>query len=111
MFRRVLLSTSAVMMPGAVLALALYASPSIASAQRQRPLPDASTAGMVVFFELACATCHESTDPDNRAPSRETLRLMDPERVLQALTAGPMAEFVPNFDDERLRAMAGAGER
>ena len=106
MLRRVLLSTSAVMLPGSVLALALYASPSTAWAQSQRPLPDASTAGMVVFFELACATCHESTDPDNRAPSREALRLMDPERVLRALTTGPMAEFVPNFDGERLRAMA-----
>lgn len=52
MLRRVLLSTSAVMISGAVLALALYATPSSAWAQRQRPLPDASTAGMVVFFNF-----------------------------------------------------------
>jgi polyvinyl alcohol dehydrogenase (cytochrome) len=66
----------------------------------------ASPAGMVGFFELSCAACHDNTNPESRAPSRETLRVMDPERVLRAITTGAMAEFVPGLDDERLRAIA-----
>ena len=53
-------------------------------------------AGMVPYFEWFCINCHESNDPEMRAPSREALRRMDPERILQALTTGPMAEFVRN---------------
>ena len=58
MFRRALLSASTVVISGAVLALALYVSPSAALAQRQRPLPDASTAGMVVFSFVVLVTLY-----------------------------------------------------
>ena len=119
MFSRTLMSLSAVVAFIFFTALALYTVPSAADAlptvrstvtlqpqeEFRRP-GDASMAGMVPYFEWFCINCHESNDPEMRAPSREALRRMDPERILQALTTGPMAEFVPEFNEEQLRAMA-----
>ncbi len=115
MLRRTLMSLSAVAAFAGALTLALYAVPSAAAVpviveaalqeEFRRP-GDASMAGMVPYFEWFCINCHESNDPEQRAPSRAALRSMDPERVLAALTTGPMAEFVPGFDEDQLRAMA-----
>ena len=102
MLRRIVLLLSAfVLFPSATLVWAQ--SDEELAALLEAP---ASPAGMVAFFELSCAACHDNTDPGNRAPSREALRAMDPERVLRAITTGPMAEFAPGFDDDRLRAIA-----
>ena len=124
MFSRTLISLSAVVAFVCAITLALYVVPSasavpsasssaavfsaaaaLAQEEYRRP-GDASMAGMVPYFEWFCINCHESNDPDMRAPSRAALRSMDPERVLAALTNGPMAQFVPDFDEEQLRAMA-----
>ena len=66
----------------------------------------ASPASMVWDFEERCALCHDDTSPENRAPTREALRQMAPERVLRSLTTGPMADMAEGWGDDQLRAMA-----
>jgi mono/diheme cytochrome c family protein len=66
----------------------------------------ASPASMVSPFEGVCASCHDNTSDEERAPSREALRQMTPERVLAALTTGPMTAFAENMSDAERRAMA-----
>ncbi len=57
-------------------------------------------------FERRCAICHDNPGPDSRAPSREALRQLTPERVLAALTTGSMT--LTGDGDER-RAEEGDG--
>jgi polyvinyl alcohol dehydrogenase (cytochrome) len=57
-------------------------------------------------FERRCTACHDNPARDSRAPSREGLRALTPERVLQALTTGPMVSQAQGMTDEQKRAMA-----
>ena len=40
------------------------------------------------FYQTSCASCHDGGA--DRAPNRDALRAMNPERVLRALESGPM---------------------
>ena len=78
---------------------------------QEEPGPPASTAAMVVPYELVCASCHDNQSGENLAPLRQTLRQMPPERVYAAMTAGPMAAFAAwpdgrKFEEDELRAMS-----
>ena len=89
----------------------LAALPQLASFAQDEPVPPASTAAMVVPYELVCASCHDNQSGENLAPLRQTLRQMPPERVYAALTTGPMAAFAAwpdgrKFAEDELRAMA-----
>ena len=66
----------------------------------------ASAASMVSPFEASCAACHGHRSSESLAPTRQTLRELDPERVLAALTTGPMAVYAGDFKEDELRAMA-----
>ena len=103
MLRPVLLTRAAKAMSAsfAVVALSLP-SPG----QAQEPERVASAASMVSPYEAVCAACHDNRSPESLAPSRQTLRQLDPERVLAALQEGPMTEFVEGYSEDELRAMA-----
>jgi GGDEF domain-containing protein len=60
-----------------LLVLTALAVPSSASAQD----------GGALYQEL-CSSCHDTAV--DRAPSREALRAMSPQRILDAMEAGPM---------------------
>lgn len=66
----------------------------------------ATPASMVSTYEARCAGCHDSQGDQILAPTREALRQMEPERVLAALVAGPMAVHSSGLRDDELRAMA-----
>ena len=85
-------------------ALVVQSFPAPVSAQ-QEPAP-VSAVSMVDPFESYCATCHGNRSPESEAPTRQTLRQMDPERVLAALTVGPMVTYAERFNEDQLRAMA-----
>ena len=87
-----------------LIALAVFVYTTAAALQE--PASPVSAASMVSPFEGRCASCHDNTGPDNLAPSRETLRQLEPERVLAALTTGPMVEFADGYSEQQLRAMA-----
>ena len=74
--------------------------------QRSQPSGPVSPARMVSSFERACMSCHDNTNPENRGPSREAMRQMTPERVLAAVTTGPMAVYAERMGDEQKRALA-----
>ena len=61
-------------------------------------LGQASPASMVWDFEERCALCHDVPSPENRAPSREALRQMAPERVLSDVP--PSMVPLPMLDPE-----------
>ena len=86
-------------------AAAFAMSPARAAAQGQAE-QTASPASMVGSFESSCMSCHDNTNPDNRAPSREVMRQMAPERVLAAVTTGPMATYAERMSDPQKRALA-----
>ncbi len=104
MLRRVLLTgaLTAILAASAIIAQS-FSAPAWA---QQEPAAVASTASMVSPFEGRCASCHDNRSPDSMAPSRQTLRLLEPERVLAALTTGPMVEFAEGYSEAQLRAMA-----
>ena len=85
-------------------ALVVQSFPAPVSAQ-QEPAP-VSAVSMVSPFESYCATCHGNRSSESEAPTRQTLRQMDPERVLAALTVGPMVTYAERFNEDQLRAMA-----
>ena len=58
------------------------------------------------LFELHCASCHGNPPAGSRAPDRETLRQLTPERVLESLTTGAMSVAVPGLSDEQRRQVA-----
>ena len=74
--------------------------------QGWNPAGAATPVSMTLDYEMRCASCHDNRSPDNRAPSRETLRQLPPERVLAAVTTGPMGEFVAGLREEQLSALA-----
>ena len=74
--------------------------------QGSQPSGPVSPARMVSSFERACMSCHDNTNPENRAPSREAMRQMTPERVLAAVMTGPMAVYAERMSDEQKRALA-----
>ena len=74
-----------------------------------RPAGPSSPAEQVIVFERRCATCHDNPGADSRAPSREALRALTPDRVLAALTTGPMTANATGMSDEEKRAMAEFG--
>ena len=92
----------------AIFALSALMAQSFAqpASARQEPGAIASTSGMLLFYEAVCAACHDNSSSESLAPSRRTLRQLDPERVFVALTEGPMTAFVEGFGEEELRAMA-----
>ncbi len=101
MQRRILmLSAVTVILP--LSALMMQFIPSTARAQQERE-PMASAASMVSPYEAICAACHDNRSEESLAPSRLALRQMDPERVLAALTEGPMAAFATGYDGSKLR--------
>lgn len=65
----------------------------------------ATPASEVLNFERRCTACHDNPAPESRAPSREGLRALTPERVLAALN-GPMAVNATGMNEEQKRAMA-----
>src|SRR5262249_49581798 len=76
------------------LIIALFLSvPSVAAAQ--------DTANL---YKESCASCHDTGA--NRAPTRDTLRLMQPERVLAALEGGPMTSMANRRTPAERRALA-----
>jgi polyvinyl alcohol dehydrogenase (cytochrome) len=62
------------------------------SAQTTAPVPTMGGIQALRLFEQHCFSCHGSPGPDSRAPNREALQQLTPERVLAALTTGAMAE-------------------
>src|SRR5262249_31077007 len=45
------------------------------------------------LYARACAQCHESSNPEIRAPRGEVMRTMTPEAILRALESGSMRLF------------------
>lgn len=58
------------------------------------------------LYEEDCGTCHGSNTTVERAASRSALAELSPERVLAALTTGPMAVNAKGWSDEQKRGMA-----
>ncbi len=58
------------------------------------------------IFEEQCALCHGTTATIPNAVSREALGAFTPERVLEALTTGPMAPNASELSDEEKRGLA-----
>ena len=68
----------------------------------------ASSNAFIFEFEAKCATCHGDNSSVDRAPNRDALESMAPERIYQALADGPMAEFVPDWSDDEKKGLATA---
>src|SRR5262245_46639091 len=66
--------------------------------------PIAAAEEPAVIYQQSCASCHDSGV--NRAPSRETLRQMQPERVLAALESGAMISMANRRSPAERRALA-----
>jgi len=56
------------------------------------------------LYQQSCASCHDTGA--NRAPTRDTLRLMQPERVLAALEGGVMTSMANRRTPAERRALA-----
>ena len=80
--------------------------PAAARGQQDAAQRPTSTADQVMGFERRCAICHDNPGPDSRAPGREALRQLTPERVLAALTTGSMVSQATGMNDDQKRAMA-----
>jgi polyvinyl alcohol dehydrogenase (cytochrome) len=57
-----------------------------------------------VIYQQSCASCHDTGA--NRAPDRDTIRQMQPERVLAALEGGPMTSMANRRSTAERRALA-----
>ena len=57
-------------------------------------------------FESRCAGCHGNPGSDPTAPDREGLLAFTPERVLEALTTGPMVLNATGLTDEQKRGLS-----
>ena len=68
----------------------------------------ASSNAFIFEFEAKCATCHGDNSSVDRAPNRDSLESMAPERIYQSLTDGPMAQFVPDWSDDEKKGLATA---
>ena len=56
------------------------------------------------IYQQSCASCHDTGT--NRAPTRDTLRQMSPERVLSSLENGPMISMANRRTPAERRALA-----
>lgn len=56
------------------------------------------------FYKLTCASCHDGGA--DRAPDRDALRAMTPERVLAAMETGPMVAMASGRSTVERRAIA-----
>src|SRR5215212_5711007 len=61
---------------------------------------------MMPVFEARCAQCHGGNAAERRAPDRNALNAMTPERILEALTTGSMAANATGIADGQKRALA-----
>lgn len=57
-------------------------------------------------YEQKCASCHSSASAASRAPARETLLDLSPERVLEAMTNGAMKSQAEGLSDSQKRMIA-----
>ncbi len=71
--------------------------PAFASAQVLQMMP---------VFEARCAQCHGGNAAERRAPDRNALAAMTPERILEALTTGSMVANATGISDGQKRALA-----
>ena len=76
-------------------ALALAVSAPLAA----QPAPDPAA-----FYQASCAQCHDGGL--DRAPSRDVLRTMSPDRVLRALEFGPMVAMAAGRSLAERRAIS-----
>lgn len=60
----------------------------------------------LAVYESRCAGCHGDMGSDPSGPSREALQAFSPERVLEALTTGPMAPNATGLTDQQKRGLA-----
>ncbi len=100
---RIIRSMYFVTVPSALLMTQLILSP-VAAQEEREPMP--SAASMVSPYELVCSSCHDNRSDESLAPSRQALRELSPERIVEALTTGPMAVFGEKFGADEKRAMA-----
>jgi hypothetical protein len=63
----------------------------------------AAQEGAALYKEL-CSSCHDTAV--DRAPSREVLRAMSPQRILDAMEAGPMVAMTQLRSAAERRAIA-----
>ena len=61
---------------------------------------------MMPVFEARCAQCHGGNAAERRAPDRNALAAMTPERILAALTTGSMVANATGISDGQKRALA-----
>ena len=84
---------------GIFLVLGVAAAPGAAQAPVSGPAPDGEA-----LYQRNCASCHDGGN--DRAPTREALRGMTPERVLSALETGPMISMFTGRTAAERRAVA-----
>ncbi len=90
-------------MIGTVVILGAAASPG--SAQGQTPAPAAAAAiDASGLYQRNCASCHDGGN--DRAPTREALRGMTPERIVAAMETGPMIMMAINRTAAERRGLA-----
>ena len=58
------------------------------------------------LYQQRCATCHESTTPIERMPTRATLGAMTPENILAAMTSGVMRAQSTGLSRDEMQAVA-----
>ncbi len=61
---------------------------------------------MMPVFESRCAQCHGGNAAERRAPDRNALAAMTPERILEALTTGSMVANATGISDGQKRSLA-----
>jgi polyvinyl alcohol dehydrogenase (cytochrome) len=66
--------------------------------------PLAAAQDAATLYQQSCASCHDTGA--NRAPTRDTLRLMQPERALAALEGGAMTSMANRRTPAERRALA-----
>ncbi len=59
-----------------------------------------------VMYEERCGVCHGTTGAVTNAVSREALRAISPERVLESLTTGAMAANASGLSEQEKRGLA-----
>jgi polyvinyl alcohol dehydrogenase (cytochrome) len=64
----------------------------------------ASVPDPAAFYQASCASCHDGGA--DRAPNRDALRAMAPERVLRALESGPMIAMATGRSSAERRAIS-----
>ena len=72
---------------------------SVSAPLAAQPAPDPAA-----FYQASCAQCHDGGL--DRAPNRDVLRSMSPDRVLRALETGPMISMATGRSLAERRAIA-----